>query len=122
MIGSSQQLLVDIPVVRRPGNPQGMTDLSHGVPVILRKTFELLDLLRRQNIGPPKQPASCPGSLQSCMGSLPDEVPLKLRQGAEDVEHQLAATGRGVDLLLQGPEAHASRLELPDGLDQMRER
>jgi hypothetical protein len=33
------------------------------------------------------------------LGSLPNEIPLKLRQGAKDMEDELSATGRGVDLL-----------------------
>jgi hypothetical protein len=38
------------------------------------------------------------------------------------VKHELAATGRGVDLLLEGAEANPALLQLPDGLDQMGER
>jgi hypothetical protein len=48
-------------------------------------------------------------------------APFELGQCPEDVKNQLAATGRGVDLLLEGAEADASLLQLPDRLDQMRE-
>jgi len=48
------------------------------------------------------------------VGSLPDEVTLELSERPEDVEHELAAAGRGVDLFLQGPEANASLLQLFD--------
>jgi hypothetical protein len=53
------------------------------------------------------------------VGSLPDEVPFKLRQRPEDVEHQLAAAGGGVDLLLQALEVDALTLEVPDRLDEV---
>src|SRR3954467_7380193 len=55
------------------------------------------------------------------MGPLPDQIPLKLSQGAKDVKDQLATAGGGVDLLLQGPEANAALLQVPDGVDQMRQ-
>ncbi len=38
------------------------------------------------------------------VGALPDEVSLELRQGAKDVEDELAATGDGVDVLGQALE------------------
>src|SRR3954465_8188103 len=55
------------------------------------------------------------------MGPLPDQIPLKLSQSAKDVKDQLATAGGGVDLLLQGPEANAARLQVPDGADKMRQ-
>jgi hypothetical protein len=39
------------------------------------------------------------------MGPLPDQVPLELGQRPEDVEDQLAARGRRVDLLGQRAKA-----------------
>jgi len=54
------------------------------------------------------------------MRALADEVTLKLGQCPKDVKDELAATGGGVDLLLQGTEADAPLLQLPDGVDQMR--
>ncbi len=56
------------------------------------------------------------------MGALSDEIPLELSQCSEEMEDQLATTGRRVDLLLQGPEANAAFLEVTDGVDQMRQR
>src|SRR4051795_2926008 len=55
------------------------------------------------------------------MGPLPDQIPLKLSQSAKNVEDQLATAGGGVDLLLQGPEANTALLQVPDGVDQMRQ-
>jgi hypothetical protein len=113
--------LLDIPVVRRPGNPQGLADLSHGHLLGLRQGAQLTDLAGRQGLGPAKQPVTDSRSLQPGMGPLPDEIPFKLGQRPEDMEDKLPATGRRVDLLLQGPEANAPLLELSDGLDQMRQ-
>src|SRR4051812_34813620 len=101
--------LSDIAVVRRPGNSQRLTDLADSVAVILGKAAQLFDLLRRQPLrqplGPAKQPATSPRSRQACVSALADEVSLELGEGAEDVEDELTATGRGIDLLLQGSEA-----------------
>jgi hypothetical protein len=54
------------------------------------------------------------------VSALADEIPLEHGQGAKDVEHELAATRRRIDLLLQGAERDAPRLELDDGR-QMRQ-
>jgi hypothetical protein len=53
------------------------------------------------------------------VGPLPDEITLELSQCPEDVEHELATAGRGIDLLLQRPKANTPLLQLSDGLDQM---
>jgi hypothetical protein len=55
------------------------------------------------------------------VGPLPDEIPLELCERSEDVEDELAATGRGVGLLLQGAEADASLLQLFDRVDEVGE-
>src|SRR4051794_5496304 len=55
------------------------------------------------------------------MGPLPDQIPLKLSQSAKDVKDELAAAGGGVDLLLYRAEANAALLQVPDGVDQMRQ-
>src|SRR5439155_14757292 len=59
---------------------------------------------------------------QSCQSALANEVALKLGQGAEDVEDQLAARCRGIDVLLQATEANVATLELGYGVDQMPQR
>src|SRR4051794_876623 len=53
------------------------------------------------------------------MGSLSDEIPLELRQGAEDVKDQLAPARGGVNLLLQRAETDVLLRERSDGLDEM---
>jgi hypothetical protein len=45
--------------------------------------------------------------------------PLKLGQSAENVEHQITATCRGVDALSDGLEANAAVIEVGDGVDEV---
>src|SRR5271165_5697152 len=57
---------------------------------------------------------------QPCLGPLLDQPPLELGEGGEDVEHQLARRGRGVDRpVAEGSEAHATIPELLDQVDQV---
>src|SRR3954467_12119392 len=106
-VSDRRQLLLEVSIERRPGNPQGLADFPDGVALIFSKAPQLLDLLGSQHLGPTKQPTSSSSSCQACVGPLPDEIPLKLCERSEDMEDELAATGRGVDLLLQGAEANA---------------
>jgi hypothetical protein len=55
-------------------------------------------------------------------GALADHAALELGQGGEEVEHQLAAGGGGVDRLGQRAQTDAARTEVLDGLDQLLER
>src|SRR4051812_42129605 len=54
----SATLELAIPVERRSGNPQGLTDLSDGVSVVLGQRLQLLDLLGGQCLGSAEQPAA----------------------------------------------------------------
>src|SRR4051812_15118724 len=107
-----RQRLPVIPVVRCARNPQCLADLRDGDALILGQRLQLLDLLGTQDLGSAEQPAACPGSLQPGVGPLADEIPLELSERAEDVEDELAATGRGVDLLLERPKAHSTLLQV----------
>ena len=103
-------LLLEVPIERRPGNPQGLADFSDGVALVFSKAPQLLDLLRTQHLGSAKQPATGAGSLEACMSALPDEVTLELSERTKDMEDELPATGGGINLLLQRPEANAALL------------
>ena len=62
-----------------------------------------------------RAPAACsPACARSRMRSRSSSA-----SAPKDVEVQLAAARRGVDLLLQRPEPDARPLQLPDGLDEM---
>src|SRR4051794_36694715 len=100
----------DVSVIRRPGDPQCLADLPDGGALVLGQRLQLLDLTGSKAPRSAEQPTSSPSSCQACVGPLPDEIPLKLRQCAEDVEDQFAATGGGIDLLLQGPKANPALL------------
>ena len=56
------------------------------------------------------------------LGPLCDQAALELGDGAEDVEHELAGGGRGVDLLLEGDEGDLALLQLLDDLEQLAQR
>src|ERR1700722_8960932 len=62
-------------------------------------------LLRRHRRGTATNTATCSGGRQPSHGALPDESAFKLRQGAEDVEDELATVGSRVDVLGQRAEA-----------------
>ena len=53
---------------------------------------------------------------------LGDEPSFEVRDGAEDVEHELAGGRGGVEALLEAHEVDVSGLELVDGLKQLPER
>jgi hypothetical protein len=67
------------------------------VLLISCEVLEHLDLLVGEFLWPAAVSATGPGCLESCGGSLPDNLPLKLSQCAKDMKNQLAATGCGVD-------------------------
>ena len=46
----------------------------------------------------------------------------EVRDGAEDVEHELASRGRGVEVLLEADKVDAKCVELVHGLEQLLER
>ena len=51
--------------------------------------------------------------------ALADQVAFELGQGREDVEHQLAARGGGVDRLLEAAEPDFAVGQAGDGVDQV---
>jgi hypothetical protein len=109
------------PPMTRTGNPWTIETCTY--------TFRpLATPATRRPAASPALTASCahqlrnPGSsssCQACVGPLPDEIPLKLCERSKDMEDELAATGRGVDLLLQGAEANALADKSGDRLDQV---
>src|SRR5216683_2601036 len=62
------------------------------------------------------------GCFQPGERALPNEVALELRQGAKDVEDELAARRGGIDVFLQTAETDVATLELGDRVDQMAQR
>src|SRR3954462_15731980 len=64
----------------------------------------------------------CRPRARARLGPLAGQVPLELRQRAEDVEDELAAAGGRVDRLLEAAEPDLPGLEGGDRLDEVRER
>ena len=61
------------------------------------------------------------GSSEACLGALPDDVALELRKGSKDMEDELSAGGRCVDLLGEAFEAYPFVVEGGDRLDEVAE-
>src|SRR5215213_4808266 len=81
--------------------------------------FHQSDLLGGEGFAPAALASSGSGRGKPGLGALADDVALELRKGAEDVEDELSATGRGVDLLGEALEANALAVKLRDRLDQV---
>src|SRR3954447_7369734 len=111
----SRRLVPPVSVERRPGNSECLADFTDGSALVFGEHPQLVNLAGTQGLGSAEQPATCSSGGQAGVGPLPDEVPLKLSEGAKDMEDELPAAGRGVDLLLQRPEADAPLLQLPAG-------
>jgi len=67
---------------------------------------------RRGTLGPAKTFACAPGALQAGQDAFPDALALKLRNRAEDVQHQPARRAGRVDALAEGHKPHTDRMQL----------
>ena len=63
----------------------------------------------------------CPGRSETCLGSFPDDVPLKLGKRSEDVENELSSGCCGVDCLGDRLEAGLAVVEAGDRLNEVLE-
>ena len=59
---------------------------------------------------------------QHVFSALRDQTALKMRNGAEDVEHQLACSGGGINPLIQADQIDLPAFEVVDGFQQFLER
>src|SRR4051794_15763398 len=100
---------------------EGFTNVFDGRGFVGIELFHQSDLFGGEGFSPaaPASPAS--GRGKPGLGALADDVALELRKGAEDVEDELPAAGRGVDLLGEALEADAAAVKLCDGLDKVLE-
>jgi hypothetical protein len=60
-----------------------------------------LPLLWSEGFWSPADSSSGSGSSKACLCPLPDQVSLKLRECAKDMEDQLATTGDSINVLCQ---------------------
>jgi hypothetical protein len=115
-------LFISIAVEGAFGNTEGGADVGDGVVRVGFHRFGQGGLFGGQGRFAPSPAA--PGSRggEARLGALADQVALEFGQRCEDVEDQLAARRRGVDMLLQAFEADAARVERVHGFDQVLER
>ena len=112
-------LLADMPVDRSPADAKCSTNLGKRVLARVVHLAGECEFRWRHTRRSAASPSSGSRRSQACQSALANEVALKLGQRAEDVEDQLAARRRGVDILLQAAEADVATLELGNRVDQM---
>src|SRR4051794_13648307 len=103
---SSASLLGEIAIERRLRDPQRPADVLDRIGRVAVERGGVPLLLVVELAGPATLPPAGPRRGETREGPLPDDVPLELGQGPEDVEDELPARGRRIDGLLQAQEAH----------------
>src|SRR3954466_13928312 len=102
-----------------PRYPKHLTDLGNRRCRIRIEPSGQLDLLLRECFWPASQLPSRSGCLKPCIGSLPDDVPLKFRQRPENVKDQFPPAGCGIDLLGEALKANLAVVKLCDAGDEV---
>jgi hypothetical protein len=111
-----------VAIERGAANADRLGDLLHGVLAASQQLAGDPQLVVGDDRTPPPVAAAGASRLQASLRALADELTLELRDGAEDVEHQPAGGGRGIDPLREAAEAELPLLELADQIDQMPQR
>jgi len=99
-------------VDRRPGHPEGVGDLLHGVLAVVVHRSGLRDPGRGHLELRAAVAAAGPGRGEPVMGAFDDQVVLELGDRGEHVEEQPATRGGGVDALGQRPQPDVMRLQV----------
>src|SRR4051812_47220647 len=94
---SSASLLGQIAIERRLRDPQRPADVLDRVRRVAVEQGGVPLLLIVGVAGPAALPPAGPRRGEARDGPLPDEIPLELSQGPEDMEDELPAAGRRVD-------------------------
>jgi hypothetical protein len=82
----SALLWLHVAIERCPSNTKRLANLSNCVLFVSCQVLENLDLLVGEFLWPTTVPASCSGCLESCIGSLSNNLSLKLSQCAKDMK------------------------------------
>lgn len=121
-LAAARGLLTQNAVDRGTADAEHITDLRDGHVLLVVHAPGGLDLVGGQDRRAPTQTATGSRGRQAGLRTIPDQVALELRQRGEQVDHQPAAGGGGVDVLGQGPEPHPFVLELGHRVEQMTDR
>lgn len=92
----------------RATNAEDVTDLRHGHVLLFVEAPRSADLVRRETRRTTTSAPSSTGRREAGVRALADQVPFKLGQCGEDMEHEPTAGRGGVDGLLQRPETAPS--------------
>src|SRR4051812_26018914 len=98
---------------------EGFANVPNGGGFVGVELFHQSDLFGGEGLAPAALASSGSSRGKSCLGALADEVALELRKSTEDVEDELPAAGRGVDLFGGALEADALAVKLCDRLDEV---
>ncbi len=105
-----------VPVHRRPGHPEGVGDLLHGVLAVVVHRPGLRDLVGCHLELRAAVAAPGPGRGEPVAGAFDDQVVLELGDRGEHVEEQPATRGGGVNALGQRPQPDVTGLQVVDDL------
>src|SRR3954466_9155075 len=120
-LGESIGAGIDIPPQGHAGDMERFANVLNGRGFVGVELFHHCDLFGGEGFAPAALASPCSGRGKPGLGALADDVALELGKGAEDVEDELAAAGRGVDLLGEALETDALAVKPSDRLNQMRE-
>src|SRR5208337_5650861 len=107
---------LEVPIEGRPGDIQASADIVDRCFALVVELAGKLDLAG--SAGKPRSAAfASAGSsgCESCLGALPDDVALELCESSKDMEDELSAGSRGVDLLGETLRAVSERTESVGG-------
>lgn len=97
-------------------------ELGDGAPIFVAQAAHFGALLGREGRGPATHPTAAPGGGKTLVRALGDPLALELGDRGEDMEHQAPGRCGGVDVLGQGLEARARRLDPGDDPEKVLER
>src|SRR6266496_4618469 len=64
-------------------------------------------------------PSSGSGSQEACLGSFPDQIPLKFSQRPKDMEDQFSAAGGGINIFGDAFEANVTVMKSTDRFNKV---
>jgi hypothetical protein len=105
----------------RARHTQQLSHLRHALLGVLKQPLRGSKRLSVQHPRPTTPPPPRSSSSETRKGPLADELPLELREGAEDMKHQLPTDAAGVEILREALESDTSRVEVLDEANKVLE-